>query len=498
MWNKEYERAPNTPFRVESMPQSYNPWEASTYKILERPLVEPHKRSEVAIARAYTYRNGMGESAVEEAIELLGGPQRFCKAGDKVLIKPNAPTPSTQETYNDITHPSIVRALVRLLKDRGAEIWIGESGAWHMDMDDFGIWEALGYDKIAKEFGVKLCNWRREEQIPIKVPDPRYFDELPMPKSIVECDVFIDVPKFKNNSILGHRGLTISLKSMFGCVIDLETRLEHHRTPLDATYAATDVIKIIGADRFRLSLVDGIYGMDGRTHIGHRCAPGVIIASPDFVAAEAVCYYIAGYEFLENPTVQVPMKAGLGTGDPREIRILGERLEDVRYKFMPAHQRFVEPYMNVHEYMGGGICNGCLLASLMAPPRVEKDKLYAVVSGTRLNIPDNFAQYDEVWLVGTCACSPSHQKKGFMDKIKKAKTIKRLNACGGQDAMHAKGGFGGIYEPRWAPIGFDMITSNALPISARTSAIARFEDRREGRETEFRHKEGLEWPKKED
>ena len=64
--------------------------------------------------------------------------------------------------------------------------------------------------------------------------------------------------------------------------------------------------------------------------------------------------------------------------------------------------------------------------------------------------------------------------------------------------MHAKGGFGGIYEPRWAPIGFDMITSNALPISARTSAIARFEDRREGRETEFRHKEGLEWPKKED
>lgn len=496
MWNKEYLRAPHTPFRSEPIAQSHNPWEASTYKILDRPLLEPHKRSEVAITRAYTYANGMAEAAVEEAIELLGGIKRFCKSGDKVLIKPNTAAPFTKEMWQEVTHPSVMRALIRLLKDCGAKVWVGESGAWKMDVDDQGIWQSLGYDKLAKEFGIKLFNWKKEKLIKVKVPDPRYWDEIMMPKSILECDVFINVPKLKHNLVLGDGGLTVSLKNMVGCILPLEKRLDTHKTPLDNAYACTEIWKVIGSDRMALTLVDAIVGVEGPMHVGNRCNPGLIVASHDPVAAEAVCYYIAGYDFLQNPSVQIPMKAGLGTGDPREIRILGERLEDVRYKFMPVRQRYVQAYMNVHEYMGGGICHGCVMAAMMVPPRVERDKLYAVVSGTRVSIPDNFSQYDEVWLVGTCACAPTHQTKGFMDKIKKAKAVKRLNACAGNDAMYPKGGFGGIYEPAWAPLGLDLCASTGLPGTMSTNVVAEVADRREGRETEFRHTEGLEFPTK--
>ena len=489
MWNVEYIRAPQTPFRSEQIPQSFNPFEASTYKILDRPIIESNKRSEVAMVRAQTYSNGIGEAAVEEAIELLGGPNRFCKRGDKVLIKPNAGSPfAKQMAQQESTHPSIIRALVRVLKDCGAEIWIGESGAWAMDVDDAGIWQSMGYDKLATEFGVKLINWKKEKLVTQKVPYPRYWDEITLPESIVECDVFINVPKLKHNLVLGESGLTVALKNLVGCVLPLETRLEHHRTPLDNAYACTEIFKVIGSDRMKLTVVDAIVGVEGTMHSGNRCNPGLIVASPDPVAADAVCYYIAGYDFLQSPTVQIPMKAGLGTGDPREIRILGERLEDVRYHFHQVQQRFVQPYLNVHEYLGGGICNACLMASMMVPPRVEKDKLYAVVAGTRVNIPDNFSQYDEVWLVGTCACSPSHQKKGYMDKITKGKSVRKLSACGGNDAIYPKGGYGGVYETPWAPIGLDSCTATALPNSVNTNALSELEDRREGRETEFRDK----------
>jgi uncharacterized protein (DUF362 family) len=497
MWNKEYIRAPYAPFRAESVPQSFNPWEASTYKILDRPLLEPHKRSEVAITRAYTYASGMGEDAVEAAISLLGGIQRFCKTGDKVLIKPNAAVAfDYQKWLQESTHPSIVRAIVRLLREYGADVWIGESGAWVYDPDD--VWRCMGYDKLAEEFGVKLCNWKKEDLVTVKVPDPRYWDEITLPRSIVECDVFINMPKFKTNQVLGQRGLTINVKNMVGCMLPLERRLAVHKTPLDNAYACTEVMKCIGSDRMTLSVVDGIIGADGAVHVGNRVSPGVIVASPDPIAAEAVCYYIAGYEFLENPSVQIPMKAGLGTGDPREIRILGERLEDVRYRFMPHQPRYVQAYMNVHEYLGGGACPVCAYAAMMTPPRVEKDKLYAVVSGTRVSIPDNFAQYDEVWLVGTCACSPTHQTKGFMEKINKAKAVKKLNACGGNDALYPQGGFGGMYEPAWHPIGMDFCTASGLPDGLNTNTLAELEDRREGRETEFRHTKGLIFPEKKD
>jgi uncharacterized protein (DUF362 family) len=495
MWNKEYLRAPEKPFRAEPIAETFNPWEASTYKILDRPLLVPHKRSEVAITRAYTYANGMAEAAVEDAIELLGGMQRFCKTGDKVLIKPNAAAPMDKLVcLQESTHASILRPIVRLLKDCGAEVWIGESAAWEFNMEM--TWQVMGYDKLAKEFGVKLCNWREEELINVKVPDPRYWDEMTMPKSILECDVFINVPKLKQNLVAGDRGLTVSLKNMIGCMLPLERRLPTHKTPIENAYACTEIWKIIGSDRMKLTVVDAIVGVEGPMHVGTRVNPGLVLASHDPVAVEAVCYYIAGYEFMDNPFVQIPMKAGLGTGDPREIRILGERLEDVRYKFRPVQQRYVQPYMNVHEYMGGGVCNICLMTAMIAPPRVEKDKLYAVVAGTRAGIPDNFAQYDEVWLVGTCACSPTHQLKGFMEKINKAKAVKKLNACGGNDALYPIGGFGGMYEPAWAPIGPDFCAVTGLPGSMNTNVLAEVEDRREGRETEFRHTEGLAFPHK--
>jgi hypothetical protein len=232
--------------------------------------------------------------------------------------------------------------------------------------------------------------------------------------------------------------------------------------------------------KHKLTLVDAVYGMEGTIHVGPIINPGLIIASHDPVAAEAVCHYIAGYHYLEPPTVQVMMKAGLGTGDLSEIRILGARLEDVRYPVQRWMPRYVQKYSNVHEYIGGGICNACLWAAMTVPPTVDPDKKYAVVAGTRVLVGKLLDGYDEVWLVGKCACYPSHQFKGYMQKVKAAKEVVKLDGCPGCDSLY-EGGFGGAYDTPWNPIGLDMCVSNALPVCTRSSLYAEAMDRREGK-----------------
>ncbi len=368
-WKDGFRRAPGGDFRNEPIPVSSNAWEQNSVPFLDRPRLSEEEKSEVAIIRAFSY--SQAETAVREAIDLLGGVGRICKKGQKVLIKPNnvfGLDPKMQDT----THPAVVYALVKILKETGASVSIGESTGWGFDADDAFAVNQIG--KAARDAGAdNVFNWKKEKLIPVDVPDGRSFGTINLPKSVVDCDVFCDISKFKNNLVFDNRGMTIACKSMCGMIVELDKRLQIHRTPIDMAMGCTDVLKTI-IHKYKLCLVDAIYGMEGIIHAGPTINPGLIIASHDPVAAEGVAHHIAGYHCLESPTVQVMMKAGLGTGDLSEIRVLGARLQDVLYPVQRWMPRYVQKYSNVHEYIGGGICNACIWAAMTTPPNVDPDK----------------------------------------------------------------------------------------------------------------------------
>ncbi len=132
-WKDGFRRAPGGDWRNEPIPVSSNPWEQNSVPFLDRPRLSEEEKSEVAIIRAFSY--SQAEVAVREAIDLLGGVGRICKKGQKVLIKPNnvfGLDPKMQDT----THPAVVYALVKILKETGASVSIGESTGWGFDADD--------------------------------------------------------------------------------------------------------------------------------------------------------------------------------------------------------------------------------------------------------------------------------------------------------------------------------------------------------------------------
>jgi uncharacterized protein (DUF362 family) len=434
-------------------------------------------RSEVAIVKCPVY--ALADSAVREAICLLGGMARFCKAGDTVVIKVNAGGAFPPEIA-DTTHPAIVAAMVRMCKEAGAKVIIMERPGFNDIADK--VYTVTGIKDAALKAGAdELWDWQKAEYIEVEVPDPRSYEKVLLPRALMEADAFIDIPKLKNNNIIA--GLTLGIKSKLG-LVPCEDRALVHRTPVEMAAGCVDIAKAIH-HLHRLTLVDAVQAMEGRVHMGTVCSPGFIAASPDMVAVEAVCHDIVGYHPLESPAVQIAMKDGLGTADYDEIDILGTRIQDVRYPFQRSNTRFVQRFMNVKEYFGG-VCNACLLGMAGVPPVVDPAKKYAVISGRRALIAKPLVDVDEVYLVGECACRADHQFPGYMDKVNSAKNVIKMGTCPGHSSVEHWGSRkqGGVYD-RFMLLSADMRACATLPEGVRPGIVKEAHDRRSGRVKEL-------------
>ena len=444
--------------------------------------------SKVAITSARTYEEA--ERAVTEAIELLGGPEAVCRSGDVVMIKPNMILPKHPDLA-ETTHPAVVAALVKVLKNTGATIKVGEQAAWHFDTEE--AFEVTGIRRAALEAGAdEIVNWQQDTRVDVEVPDPRSIQVASLPESVMAADVFVHVPKMKTNYMYG--SVTLAIKGLLG-LLGNKDRGIFHRTVAEMAWATCDLAKAI-APKHRLTLIDGITGMEGGgPHAGLKVNSGVIIASQDMVAVEAVGCAVMGLHPFESPGVQVAMKAGLGTGELSEIEILGKRIEEVVHPFKRPVRRLVSKWKNVKEYIGG-TCEGCLLGVTRTPFVVDPDKTYAIIAGTRALVPDH-VEVDEVWLIGECACRANHQFPGFMSKIKHIKTIRKFPACPGIIGFHDQYKRpvtkGTAYEiPDLITI--DGSTLGILPDFVRPNDREAAEARREGRMSpkEVKKQEGVE------
>jgi len=385
-------------------------------RFINRPPME--EKSRVAIVRSQDYAGT--ERMVRETLDLLE-LKKLCGKQDNVLIKPNLVLPSTPELA-ETTHPNIVAAFVKICKELGATVTVGESCAWDLPMDV--VLEATGVKDAALGAGAdQIVDFAQAERVDVEVPNARAIKTASIPKCVVEADVIINLPKMKNNFTTL---TTLSIKNMLG-LLQASDRHPYHRTPWDMAWAVNDLFKIV-KDQHRLTLIDGILGVEGATHLGPACNPGVFVASQDPIAVEAVTNTIMGYNPLESPHVQVGMKDGLGTGDLAEIEIVGARLQDVLYPFQRSMLRFVSGYPSVTEFYGG-TCHACLWAAVAVPTDVDPGKKYAVIAGTRAFIARDLDEFDEVWLVGTCACNAREQLPGYKEKIEAAQKTVRLPSC---------------------------------------------------------------------
>jgi ferredoxin len=119
---------------------------------------------------------------------------------------------------------------------------------------------------------------------------------------------------------------------MFGAVTPKTRRFAHTLATFEKFGNA--LIDIYSVIKPKLAVMDGVVGMEGEgPRHGDSKKVGLIIASHDPVALDAVTSKIIGFDPMEIATTRLATERGLGDGDLSRIEILGENIRDVAVDF---------------------------------------------------------------------------------------------------------------------------------------------------------------------
>jgi len=276
----------------------------------------------VSIARCPEYQEELVYQKVTAAIELLGGISRFISPGERVLLKPNLLIGRPAEKCVT-THPLVVKAVARLVREIGARPVIGDSP--QLDSARKAC-DKCGIGDVARELGVEIVEFEPAE---MANPDGRVFKSFTLGKVVKEVDKIINLAKLKTHSLTA---LTLSVKNMFGCVPGARKGQWHMRTHAAGTeYFARMLLDLYYFTRPALNIVDGITAMEGQgPGFGDPRRLGLIIAGADGVAVDRVIAEIVNVPIEQVPTLMLALQEGYGTARLEEIDVRGERIAEVK------------------------------------------------------------------------------------------------------------------------------------------------------------------------
>jgi uncharacterized protein (DUF362 family) len=250
------------PRRTQPAPQAANPFNTD---------------GEIAVGVA----GGDPESAIRQALALIGGLERLELAGKSVLVKPNVVSDRPHPTT---TNPAVVAAVVRLLREAGAaRVYVGDMSAMLTLAlgSTRGNMEKCGIARAAREAGAELVAFEEGSWVEVPLPGARYLERALVTEWLFKVDLVVNLPVIKTHRSAGY---SICLKNFIGC-----THLRQRPYLIDAEHWEELVTEFNLAFRPALHIVDGTRSMiaDGPWQ-GPSAATGLIIASGDAVAADLV------------------------------------------------------------------------------------------------------------------------------------------------------------------------------------------------------------------
>jgi uncharacterized protein (DUF362 family) len=253
------------------------------------------------------------KKAIIESLDLID--YSFSKNIGRVVIKPNM-CYYWEASTGQTTDPKFVAALIEIIRERTSpkEISIVESDASAMKCKY--AFKMLGYEKLAKDYNVKLTNLSEDTCSTINVTAGVESFDIMIPQTIQKADLKINVSKIKY--AMESIKLTCALKNVFGCN-PFPKKYKYHPRLDEAIVAMNKAMK------FDLCLIDGniVSGIQ-------PCRLGLVMASKDPVAIDTAAAKIANINPRNVKYLKLASKEGLGSTN---FISKGESLTDFKDKY---------------------------------------------------------------------------------------------------------------------------------------------------------------------
>ncbi|MDP4222462.1 MAG: DUF362 domain-containing protein [Bacteroidota bacterium] len=282
--------------------------------------------SKVALRKCTDYDTDIVYHNISDIYRACSGPDLHNK---KVLIKPNVLTDSAPEKCVT-THPVVIEALIRFLKEKGATVYAGDSPSIHLKgfrPDKSGI------SRVLEVSNVPWIDFNRKPG-EIKLRNGK----IRIASVINDVDLIFSVPKLKNHELVYFTG---AIKNTLGLVPGF-SKAKQHALHQDRESFSRFLVDLNESVTQHFYLMDGIIGMEGPgPGQGKPVKTGVLIGSSNPLALDVIASRIAGYNPRDIPTSRIALARGLWLHSFEEIEYDGPVIDTIvktDFKRIPISQ----------------------------------------------------------------------------------------------------------------------------------------------------------------
>jgi len=331
--------------------------------------------AKVSVLKCNSYDNGLVYKTIKKSLELINF--KF-KRNSKVLIKPNMLNPYKPEEAIT-THPSIVDAVCKILKENKCRIIIGDSSGFFQQGGTRRSFKVAGIEAVAKKYNAELAPFEATKIITIKDKNAVVLKEINISSVLKDVDLIINLPKLKTHTLTKYTG---AVKNLFGCVPGA-LKQRYHLIGKNEKGFCNLLLDIYQNIKPGLNIMDGVIGIEGNGpgREGKIKKAGLIISSENAVALDIIASEIIGFKPRDILTNKYALERRLFNG---KIEVLGEKNIKVPYKkpiiarsHLPSFlSNFIYIIVQAYPYLNKEKCKKCGLCATICPVGAIKMKEY--------------------------------------------------------------------------------------------------------------------------
>lgn len=317
----------------------------------------------VSIVPCETYDPRVCEAALNAVLAPLGGLD-WVKPGMRIGIKANLVAGAKPEKAVT-THPALLAALTRMLRERGASVVIGDSPGNLFNASVLNRVYALSGLGEAEKDGAELNRDFSEKDAYDK--DAVQAKQFTYTGWLDNCDAIINFCKLKSHGMMS---LSAAAKNLFGTIPGTMKPEYHYRFP-DPNDFADMIVDLDEYWKPVLHICDAVTAMEGNGPTqGTPKHVGALIASKNPHCLDVLAATLIGLNPSEVPTLAAAMRRKLCPDSVEALIVAGEWKRFLQTDFDVIRNRNSLLFVGGNTVFGKAV-QGVMNACLASKPKVK-------------------------------------------------------------------------------------------------------------------------------